>query len=456
MLPWRAQPDVERDVERLESGPSRQAYSAMSYTLVVAALTVCFFAANVTNRFIIEHSGRIFPLINNWLIRSVDPMYDFAGKDIPRFSAGSLREGAFFWALILLGWRLRTYIRNLIGDMGNKSLWSKTLISIAISNLLFFSIAPSAHGLIYAKISISPFMQEPNIWYRRILPMEVAETLHLSGILYIALFWMIVAFVFYIADLYLIRKGVDLSIAERTAIYTTGMFATAIGWPAEPEILVLGLTLLAMLDFEQTGQSGPIQLACSGLALLTHESAALLAFGVLGLFMFGRRFIVGYLLLLGLYVFSWLLEFGFDPASAARIHTVIGGQDAFQTFREHIPQAILSVFTTFKLLLVVAVAAVVMLARRGDPRRAALIVCAIIGGFALMIFASDFTRMAAFGTFGVLVALPVILPDLSPRRRGGLAAANLIIPTIVIQGHSGIWTFSGVYGIVLRRVFGLH
>ncbi len=452
MLPWRAQPDVER----LEPGPSRQAYSAMSYALVVASLTACFFAANVTNRFIIEHFGRIFPLIDNWLIRSVDRMYDFTGKDIPRFSVGSLREGVFFWALAFLCWRLRYYIKKLIGGMGNKSLWYRILISILISNALFYSIMPSGHGLIYAKISINPFMQEPNIWYRRILPMAIAEILHLNGILYIAFFWIMVTCVFYIADIYLFRKGVDLSVAERTAIYTTGMFATAIGWPAEPEILVLGLTLLAMLDFDQTGRSGPVQLACSGLALLTHETSALLAFSVLGLFMFGRRFIVGFLLLLGLYVSSWLLEFGFDPASAARIHTVIGGQDAFQTFRDHIPQAILSVFTTFKLLLVVAAAAIVKLAGHGDPRRAAIVACAIIGGFALMIFAGDFTRMAAFGTFGVLVALPVVLLDLSPRRRGMLAAANLVIPTIVIQGHSGIWTFSGVYGTVLRRVFRLH
>ncbi len=446
---------------RPEAGASKSAASwlnptALSYAVVFGSLAACFLVTNVTNQFILANSGRIYPLINNWLIRSQDSLYDFGGKDIPRYSLGAFKDSVFFWSFALLVWRLRREFLAVFGQFGDALLWKRIILGLLVASCLILMIFPSGHGLIYSKLSLNIFLQEPSFWHKRILPLEIASILHLSGAMYIVFFWCMTAAVIYITNLYLKSKSLELSTIEIASLCTAGVFSTALGMPGEPEILVLGLALVAILDFDRSKKSGPMQIACFGLALMSHESAAIMAFGVLGVFMFGWRFMIGYGVLLGVYVFAWLLEFGFDYQAASQVQTNFGGTTTYQTLLDHIPLAIFSALCVFKLLFVVAVAAIVKLARAGAFRAAALIACGLVGGIPLMAGGADFTRMAAFGTFAVVIALPVILPSLSPRQRWAGAVANLAIPAVAIQGHSGLWTYNGLYGLLLRRLFGAH
>jgi hypothetical protein len=291
---------------------------------------------------------------------------------------------------------------------------------------------------------------EPGFYHRRILMPALAHGLHLSGVLYGLFFWSVFALTAALAAAYLEVKGVVLSRLELASLFTTGMFGASLGLPGYGEIMVLGLALFALLDFERVGRSGIVQLICFGLALLTHESAALLAFGTLGLCLFGLRVLVHLAALLGLYLLLFGLSFGFDMHAAATSQLTGGVSNAGRVIGTF-PYVLLAVATVWKLGLgVAAVAAARSIAAR-EYGTAAIVGMALAGGILLCAIATDYSRMIAFGTFALLIALPWVLPSLSDRQRSWLAAANLLLPTIYVSLR-GAYSYTGLYGLLLGPV----
>ena len=355
----------------------------------------------------------------------------------------------------MLGFLIRTAALSLWPAIKQRTLWLNLLIGVSIASIFILQIQPSFMGETYAQVSIDPFLQSTGMYYRRLLMPVLAHDLHLGGVLYGVFYWGVVLIVLALVSVYVGTKGLVLSKLELASLCTVGSFGTGLGLPGYPDLLVLGFTLLAMLDFERRGRAGLSQLVLFGLALLTHESAAALSFGVMALCLFDRRFLIHFLALLSLYVLIWLLSFDFDAQAAARTQTVVIANNAVQ-FRGNLARALLAIPMAYKFTLLVAAAAVALLAVAGDYRKAAFVVLAIAGGAATTYVAVDYSRVVSFGTFGVIVALPVVLTRLTQPQRLGLALANLATPTIYISNHIGIWPYRGLYGLVLARVFHLH
>jgi hypothetical protein len=396
--------------------------------LAYGALLTCFAITNFTN-------GKLFALAHGRL----------GGEAQGRYLLGSLKDAGFFVCLVVLGFLLWRAVAQLWPQLRRRALWVHILIGLAIASIFLFQIVPAGMGRFYAQASVEPFLQEPDFFYRRILMPVLAHDLHLGGVLYGVFYWAVVALVLALSVLYLESKGLVLSKLELVSLCTTGVFAPALGLPGYGEILVLGFALLALLEFEQAARAGVVQLVCFGLALLTHESAAVLVFGALSLCLFGPRFLLHFVALLALYIFVWLASFGFD-VHAASVVQLSGGVSNAEHFQKTIPLVLLSVLAAWKLGMIAAAVAVV----RSERRIAALILVILAGSIALTYIATDYTRMIAFGTLALLVALPPALSRLSAQQRMWFAAINLAIPALYIGAHSGIHSYLGLYGLAVR------
>ncbi len=443
-----AAPSADGRADRLGD---RRIAVALAYT----ALLVCFVITNFTNDVILQKVRLVLGKKPDWPEPALRHMRFVASDHYTQYLLASVKDAAFFVCLVVLGFLIRTAAMSLWPAIKQRTLWINPLIGFCIASIFILQIQTAGMGETYAQVSIDPFLQHTGMYYRRILMPVLAHDLHLAGVLYGFFYWGVVLIVLALVSIYVGTKGLTLSKLELASLCTVGSFATGLGLPGYPELLVLGFTLLAMLDFEHRGRAGISQLVLFGLALLTHESAAVLSFGVMALCLFDRRFLIHFLALLSLYVLIWLLSFSFDVQAAARTQTVVIANNAMQ-YQGNLPHALLSIPMAYKFMLIVAAAAVALLAVAGDYRKAAFIVLAIAGGAATTYVAVDYSRVVSFGTFGVIVALPVVLTRLSQRQRLGLALANLMTPTIYISIHAGIWPYRGLYGLVLARVFHLH
>jgi hypothetical protein len=409
--------------------------------IAYAALATCFAITLFTNKTLIGlapgwHAGR--------------PLTGTVGDYPTQFLLGSAKDGGFCLAVLVLAFLLRKSAAQLLPRLGQRKLWINLLIAFAVASVFLLKLQPAGMGRLYAEASVEPFLMEPGFYHRRILMPALAHGLHLSGVLYGLFFWLVFALTAALANAYLEVKGVVLSRLETASLFTTGIFGTSLGLPGYGEILVLGLALFALLDFERAGRSGIVQLICFGLALLTHESAAMLVFGTLGLCLFGLRFLVHLAALLGFYLLLFALSFGLDVHAAASSQLTGGVSNAGRVVRTF-PYVLLAVVTVWKLGLAVAAMAAARSIAAREYRTAAIIGMAFAGGILLCAIATDYSRMIAFGTFALLIALPWVLPTLSDRQRSWLAAANLLFPTIYVSLR-GAHSYAGLYGVLLGPV----
>jgi hypothetical protein len=428
-------------------------YFAASYLLVLLVLTLCFAITNLTNTTLLDYFSAFFTRIVRSSQDSAEILTNLKFSGLSKLVIVPIKDAAFFFSLLILLAVSAKPICDLLPDLRKDSQWFNIFCGLLIASVFIFSIMLQTHGLVYAKLALDPFAQEPSFWYRRILMPALANFVHLTGILYVVFFWMVAAFVFALVNIYLQSKNVRLSPLELGSLYTVAVFASALGHPGYPELLVLGFTILALLDFERTGRSGRFQVICFGLALLTHESAAALAFGIVGLFYFGLRFLLAAGLLFVIYVFTWILNFGFDVGAAAKVQMLVGGRTGPEWFHASLIYALISPFVAFKLFIIVAFAAIGLSLRRSAYREALVVSSALLGSFVLTYLATDYSRIMSFATIGILVAITVIFPVLSMAQRRVFAVLNLIVPSFAVAGNVGIAYFGGLYGLVLKRLF---
>lgn len=425
-------------------------------------MTMLFYAAFATCVAITCFTNDvIFALIREYAHRSPDwptaaarQLPYAAGDRYDQYLLASIKDAAFFASLILFGWLLHDSVLQLWPALRQRRLWTDVLVGLLVASIFLFALVPSGMGRIYAYASVEPFLQHQGFFYRRILMPVLAHDLHLDGVLYGVFHWMVALSVFALASIYLNTRGLVLSRLELASLYTSGIFATALALPGYSEVLVLGLTLLAMLDFDRNRRSGIVQAVCFALALLTHETAAVLAFGTLALCWFDRRFLPHFAALLGIYLAIWLASWGFDAGHAAAAQ-LTGGKSNLPQFARTLPLVFFSLFAAYKLTLIAAVPAVTGSLAERRYRPALLILMALGGSIALTAVATDYTRMMAFGSFALLVALPVALTPLSARVRMTLAAANLLIPTVYASARHGVVAYHGLYGVIVNRLFGI-
>lgn len=429
--------------------------SRLLYVLIYAAFAGCFLITCFTNDVIIDLFRELTGRGADWPQAASHVMYDATGDYYDQFWLGSLKSAAFLAALVVFGYLLRDTVAQSAHRAARRALWLDIGGGLLIASIFLLAIMPNGMGRIYSYISVDPFLQHQGYYHRRILMPALAHQLQLGGVLYGVFFWLVALTTFALTSIFLETKGLVLSRLELASLYTSGVFASALAIPGYPEIMVLCLTLVALLDFDRTGIAGPVQLICFGLALLTHESTAVLAFGSLALFYFDRKSIVPMALLLALYVLIWLASNRFDPIRAATLQ-MAGGSSSLVQFWHHLPRVLVSLFASLKLLLVAGLSAIAVHLTARRFRDALLIGCALVGSTALTMIATDFTRMISFSTFALLLALPVVLNGFSARKRAVLATINLVIPTVYVAAGKGVFAYGGLYGFILTHYFGVR
>jgi hypothetical protein len=421
--------------------------------LFYAAFALCVTIVTFTNDVIIALIRDLTGRGADWPVRRT---LQYASGDYHgQYLLASLKNAAFFACVILFGFLLRGAVAPLVPALRQRKLWADVIIALLIASIFLCEIVPNGMGSIYGNLSLDPFVQEQGFYHRRILMPALAHLLHLGGVLYGLFYWAVALGVLALSSIYLVGKGLVLSRLELASLYTIGIFATALGLPGYAEILVLGLTLLAMLDFDRHGRTGVTQPVCFALALLTHETAAVLAFGTLALCLFDRRFFYHFTVLLALYLLIWLASYGFDLDRATTIQLAGGKSNAGQ-FARTLPLVLFSLIAAYKLTLLAAVPAVIGFVAARQYRMALLIVLGLGGSVALTAIATDYTRMMAFGSFAILIALAAVLPRLSRRVRIVLATINLLLPTVYVSAYHGAVAYHGLYGLLLTRVFGMR
>lgn len=423
--------------------------------LIHAAFACCFAAACFTNDVILALVRDVSGRGADWPRAASRVMFDATGDYYEQFWLGSLKSTAFMAAMIVFAYLLRGPARQLWPLLKDRPRWINVGCGLLIASIFLFAVVPNGMGRIYGYISVDPFLQPQGFYHRRILMPALAHHLQLGGVMYGVFCWIVTLVTLALTSLYLESRGLVLSRLELASLYTSGIFASALAMPGYPEIMVLCLTLIALLDFDSHRASGNTQLICFGLALLTHESAAVLAFGTLALFYFDRKAIVPLATLLALYLLIWLASNGFNLSRAAALQ-LTGGVSNFEQFQRNIPRVLFSLLAAYKLVLAAGffTAAVHLGARRYRP---ALAILAGLGGsVALTAIATDYTRMMAFGSFAILLALPLALAGLSPRLRLALTLVNLAIPTVYVAAHDGAFAYGGLYGAVLTHFFGFR
>ena len=424
---------------------------AATFAALLTAFAVTSFTNEVLFRWwrVLAHRGADWPATENRF-----PPFAVADR-YDAYLLASTKDALFFAALVTLLWPLRGAVAAIWPSLKRRSLWIGVLGALCIAGVLLFNPFPSGMGRAYQEASVEPFLQHQGMFNRRILMPVLAHDIHLGGVLYGFACALATVGVIGLTVVYLQGRGLALSVVELGSLLTTGLFASTLGLPGYGDIIVLGLTLVALLDFDRRGRAGVVQVACFGLALLAHESAAVLAFGILGVCRFGPRFMAAFAFVLGLYVATWLAAFDFDPAAAVRAQ---GAGDTPKLFYalNHIPHVLFSAVVAYKLAIVALTAGAFALWRVNRRREALVAALALAGGLGLCGFGTDYSRMISFGTFGLLVALPAALEGLDRRQRLWLALGNLLVPTLYARAQGGFWPYPGLYGFVLTHGLGLH
>lgn len=422
---------------------------------IYLALAICFAITCFTNQVILEAVRAVLRKSADWPLATAREMIFASGDYYTQYLLASIKDTAFALCLLVFGLLLRHAIASLWPLRPRRARWADILIGLAIASVVLCEITPSGMGRVYGYVSVEPFLQEQGFYHRRILLSVLAHDLHLGGVFYPLFCWLLGILMFALADIYLRAKGLILSRIELASLYTVGIFGAVLGLPGYVEFGVFGLTILALIEFERVGRSSMVQPICFGLALLTHEVAAVLAFGAFALCVFDRRFMAHFVAILAMYVFIWLASYGFDVGRGTTAQLTGGASNAAR-FLPTLPLVIIALFATYKLALAGLVTAIVGFVAMRDFRRAWLVVIAIVGGVALTAIATDYTRMISFGSFALLFALPPVMQRMSARWRLWLALANLCVPTLYVAAHAGVVTYHGLYGLILTHAFGMR
>jgi hypothetical protein len=244
---------------------------------------ICFLVTNITNA---------------RLLRLIDVCYtkyrghtDFATSHARVIDLYFLSPGKSFLFLLSTGvlcWHLIAPAQQMIKRLTLSAL-RQTFVATILCVLLMMTVLPVGMGRWYALVSVNPFDQEAGQTYRRLLLPGLAYLYHLSGFLYIILWWAIALLAILAFKLLLERTNRAISLIEETSLLTAGAFAASFQAPGYPDLLVLLLAFAALYDYEETECFGHPQLAALCLALVAHETCSSIVFVPLILFVFGRK-----------------------------------------------------------------------------------------------------------------------------------------------------------------------
>jgi hypothetical protein len=348
----------------------------------------------------------------------------------------------------LLGFQLVPSVKRIVRQLTEKDI-VQTLISMGIGLLLTSTIFPMGFGRSYARISTDPFSQMPDQLYRRLLIPGLAYIYHLNGFLYIIPVWAFLVAAVLATKVYFSSKGHRLSLLEEVSLLTVGIFITSFQIPGNPEAAVILLALIALMEFEHTGQFGGVQLAALCLALMAHETCAFIVFAPIVLFLFPKRSWLPCLAVVLAYGLALIANFSFDLTVPLRTQGSVSNLPASFFFLRSPANDIAAVFFSFKLLWIFVAVGTYYQFR--EHLRGALFV---LSGFALaigsMYIAVDYSRVIGFATISMLFCYRESVKHFSRRMLNTVAAFNILIPSLFVSGLARPTPFHGLYIFGIR------
>lgn len=335
-----------------------------------------------------------------------------------------------------------------------KSSWRDILIPLAValgvmavSMALTFQPEPLALGVDYSLRSVSPFTQISDWQNTRLLMPALSYFLFLRGTSLFYVFFLALTMLF-IAMLYSwTRARAQLSLWEFLSLCTASFVAYQFQIPGYPDILVFIFFLLVMrADFSPSAKQSALMLA-----LVTYESSFIVGL-ILAWKYLPRKEQSIYLLAIGMYGLVWLAVWNFD-AGAILSSRNVEGMSGLQWVMQNPWLEILGVLAAFKALWVVMLwaASSAFPSRRSE----AWFIVAVIGAGVLMTFSAvDTSRLMGFAFPALLVSLAILKDSVSSRTGrlilSSLFAVNLLIPSVYVGLNSGLRTFRGLYGRIVR------
>jgi len=303
-------------------------------------------------------------------------------------------------------------------------------------------------------MSIDPFNEPVNVYYRKLLLPALANFLRLDGLLYAGFAWLIAVMGMLLLKAYLKSNGVKPTFLEEFSLLTCGAFATSFQLPGYPDIAVVALALVALIELNEERPSENIAMIAFALALMAHEAAAVIVFAPLLLFVVGRRSWRDLLGLGGLYSLFILANFSFSVAAPFQTQVGLGGVSAMERFRQSPSMVIVGALYAFKALWLVVPFGIVPLWRR-HWQHGAFVMCSLCASLAATYIAVDYSRMTGFATIAIVLCFVAIKSVWPPRLLKLVLVANLLIPSFYVVGGEGVIAPRGAYFGLYRHLLRL-
>jgi len=409
---------------------------------------VCFFITNVTN-------GTILPILEkHHLMYSSNQVLGPSVDKTVAFLIGPAKSALYFvgsgFLLVPIGLRIKSTLNKFLTGRD----YFQTLGAILVALLLIATVFPLSFGRSYGRISIDPFNQDVSQLYRRLLVPALSYLYHLNGFLFVFVAWFFVFLSALMLKAYLKKKLIFPSLLEEVSFLTVGIFASCYQFPGYPEVLVLLFAFVALFEYEEFGRFTEIALMSFALALMAHESAAVLIFAPMLLVLFGPRSWLNASIMLGLYVFFLLANFGFHPEIPLHVQATISNVPATFYFYHYPFRVFLGCILAFKALWILVV---VGLWRMRKVNLRLMWFCTITFGvvFASTYIAVDYTRMIGLATVAVVVCLQSARNYMSRQMYIGILAVNILLPGFYMGGNTGLMTFKGIYYQAYKHVLPL-
>jgi len=417
---------------------------------VYLPIVVCFFVINITNPTLLAPLNKHGLLYANGADGTLKDSFDKTAA----FFLVPIKSFLFFVCTAVLLFPVGRSVITGIGKTLTRKDLLQTLIAMFASLLLTAVFFPVGFGRYYARVSVNPFIQEPNQLYRRLLIPGLANLYHLNGFLYTGFFWAIVLVAVLLTKLYFRSKGTELSLLHEVSLLNVGVFISAYQGPGYPEIAAFLFGMVALIEFEREGRYSDLQTIAFALALMTHESCAFIVFAPMIVFLFGRKAWLPSILVLLLYATALWSNFSFHLMAPLRIQAVVSGMPAQEYFRLYPKSVLMGVVYAFKLWwLFVPLALYYQL--KDQLRVACFVVCGIGLAVASTYIGIDYSRLVAFATIPVLLCALEAHKRLSSRAFNAITALSLAVPSFFAVGKLDLITCRGLYYLIYRLVFKL-
>jgi hypothetical protein len=422
--------------------PASFGFDVMWVFLPAAA---CFFVINITNSTVLQL------LENHHLLYGADASRLMNEEKTVRFFLDPIKTLLFFLGTAMLAARPGYSLARRLWKTVHPRQAGQTLMAMVTGFVLMATLFPINYGRSYARVSTDPFNQVVDQLYRRMLMPGLAYVYHINGFFYVFLCWTVVFFTILAAKSLMASRGHQVTLLEEISLLTVGIFASSFLVPGYPEIAVLLLGILALMDMDERGEFSPMQLAAFALALMAHESCAVIMFAPMILFFGGKRSWLPCSAMLGLYAVALLSNFSFDPSYPLRLQGSVSEGPASMFFFKFPGLVFLGIGFAFKLLWVLVPIGIYYQFKKDTNGGLFL-----VSGFALAIASTyigvDYTRLVGFASIAMLLCFVEARKHLPARIFKAIVVLNLIVPTLYVGGNCGVIATRGLYAALVQKV----